>query len=110
MTEPAEVSQALARVILKACAFKPEDRYQSAEDFLRALDWLSRKNHAPIASPEVLEQDVPAVHFETVPARPEVAPNTVFETQPARSRKNIGGSAAVRSGWGFCRTEDLDGQ
>lgn len=34
---PAGVSKKLAKVILKACAFKPEDRYQSAQDFYEAL-------------------------------------------------------------------------
>lgn len=35
--EPDGVSPALARVILKACAFDPQDRYQTAEEFAEAL-------------------------------------------------------------------------
>lgn len=34
---PTGVSRRVAKVILKACSFKPEDRYQSAEDFYDAL-------------------------------------------------------------------------
>ena len=37
LPEPAEASERTAKVILKACAFKPEDRYQSAEEFRAAL-------------------------------------------------------------------------
>ena len=89
MTEPTEVNQALARVILKACAFRPADRYQSAEDFLKALDWLSRKNQAfsDISAPKSPRQEVPSVRYETVPARPSDAPKTAFETQPAQKRE-----------------------
>lgn len=35
---PRNVSKELAAVILKACAFKPEDRYQTAEELLDALN------------------------------------------------------------------------
>lgn len=35
---PSQAGPQLARVILKACAFKPEDRYQTAAEFLAALD------------------------------------------------------------------------
>lgn len=35
---PVGVSEALAKVILKACAYKPEDRYQNAEELLNALE------------------------------------------------------------------------
>lgn len=40
---PSDASPALAAVILKACAFKPEDRYQDAESFLQALEQLAPK-------------------------------------------------------------------
>lgn len=46
MTEPTEVSQALARVILKACAFRPEDRYSSAEELWKALEDVSWHDEA----------------------------------------------------------------
>lgn len=37
---PCNASKALASVILKACAFRPEDRYQTAETFLQELNAL----------------------------------------------------------------------
>lgn len=38
---PCNASEPLAAVILKACAYDPEDRYQTAEDFLDALNRLA---------------------------------------------------------------------
>ena len=35
---PSQASTTLAQIILKACAFRPEDRYQTAAEFLAALD------------------------------------------------------------------------
>ncbi len=40
LPKPAEASDALAAVILKACAYKPEDRFQSVEAFAKALKEL----------------------------------------------------------------------
>lgn len=37
---PSDASPAFAAVILKACAFKPEERYRDAEAFLQALEQL----------------------------------------------------------------------
>ncbi|MDR0271930.1 MAG: hypothetical protein LBI27_01240 [Clostridiales bacterium] len=34
---PVETSEAMAQVILKACAFNPKDRYQSPSEFKEAL-------------------------------------------------------------------------
>lgn len=40
---PCSVSNALTQVILKACAFKPKNRYQTAQEFLDALGALQGK-------------------------------------------------------------------
>ena len=85
---PSEAGPILAKVILKACAFKPEDRYQSAEDFLKALDWASRKESAPVdlSMLDIFVPDEPSVRFETIPAQP--APRrSDLETQPVRQRE-----------------------
>ena len=44
---PAEASERLADVIRKACAFKPEDRYQTAEEFYVALTEEEKKKSVP---------------------------------------------------------------
>ena len=50
---PSGVSQALGEVILKACAFDPADRYQSATEFLTALQAVSAA-----AGPETQDPDI----------------------------------------------------
>lgn len=40
LPKPSNASPELSSVILKACAFKPEDRYQSAAEFLEDIDRL----------------------------------------------------------------------
>lgn len=46
---PSQADPELAQIILKACAFRPEDRYQTAEEFLSALDGAQPQ---PIPLPE----------------------------------------------------------
>ncbi len=50
---PAHGSEALQRIVLKACAYDPGDRWRSAEDMLAALDALDRS--AAAASSEYRE-------------------------------------------------------
>ena len=59
---PAHGSEKLKRIVLKACAFDPKDRYQSAEEMLRDLEALSGKVavavvNAPVAHAETAEED-----------------------------------------------------
>ena len=49
---PSEASPELAKVILKACAFHPKDRYASAEEFLAALEGIS--NAKPPERPHII--------------------------------------------------------
>ena len=49
---PAGASPALAKIILKACAFKPEDRYEDATSFLRALEGVVAEENQTSAEPE----------------------------------------------------------
>lgn len=41
LPNPSNASEKLAKVILKACAFDPKDRFSSAEEFLAALEAIS---------------------------------------------------------------------
>lgn len=43
LPEPKNGSEALKRVILKACAFNPEDRYQTAGEMMEALENCGKK-------------------------------------------------------------------
>ena len=43
---PAHGSEALKRIVLKACAYDPKARYQSAAEMLRALEMVGEPSHA----------------------------------------------------------------
>ena len=66
---PCSASRALAEVILKACAYRKEDRYQTAEEFLTALNRLSGSDTPlplsapPIRTPQLLS--IPGNHNAT---------------------------------------------
>lgn len=105
---PSEASPALAQVILKACAFNPDERYQSAEEFLKALNRGVRpvQNVAKSKTPQVSTRQEQAHDdyatalakelglpesifaddlYETIPAEGnKISQNNSFETQPAQ--------------------------
>ena len=54
LTAPANGSGALKRIVLKACAYDQKDRYQSAEDMLRALEQLSLESLPECPAPAPL--------------------------------------------------------
>ena len=49
---PAKISEALQRVILKACAYDPEERYGSAAEMKEALEALNRPGMEPASGSE----------------------------------------------------------
>ena len=71
---PSNASDALTKVILKACAFRPEDRYQTAQEFLLALNDLSGAGAFP-----------PVYH--SVDSYSTVAAQKSYATQPAAAPK-----------------------
>ncbi len=105
LPEPAGAEEPLARVILKACAYRPEDRYQSAEEFLAALNSLMAaqpeihgtpdRYQTAAARPSDLNQTVPAAgQYRTEPARSSDLNQTVpaagqYRTEPARPTEDI---------------------
>ena len=96
---PSEAGPVLAKVILKATAFKPEDRYQSAEFFLKALAQAEQKIEKMPKLP-----DAPESRYATIPAQsavdseatPEVQSHQngrpVENVQPIKSKESTGGS------------------
>lgn len=102
---PADADEALAAVILKACAHNPEERYRSAAKFLDALnkiapaqkaphemfaEWQSKRNKTqPIAPPPAATQTKTTAHeSRNTPSRKtEVPPvNTGSEVPTPGSR------------------------
>lgn len=74
---PRNASKALAAVILKACAYRPENRYQSAREFLDALNSVTATG-----SDDTVVSAVPlsSGRYNTEPAQSR------FQTEPAQSR------------------------
>lgn len=75
---PANASSAFAALILKACAFRPEDRYQSATEMKQALETLLAGTPAALA-------------FGTVPG---TAPGTAAGTDPDAAGSTVSSASS----------------
>lgn len=82
----------LSEIILKACAFKPEDRYQTPDEFHRALRSYSMRNEVAdevIVPPIIHEQDIePTEDWSDGESDPEQ------ETAPVETDSNFAESFA----------------
>ena len=104
---PSNASPALCKVILKACAFNPDERYQSAAEFLRDINMVRRKARGDIPRKLPQQEDVKAASAEdfkddyaTVLAKELGLPENLFmedayHTVPA-SANEVEGKAAPR--------------
>ena len=92
---PKKASKSLTSVILKACAYNPDDRYQTAEEFLAELNYLAGVGPRPI--PRVT---TPSRHTQkATPTRggyatqkataDEVSGTGRYETLPATGSREI---------------------
>ena len=82
LPEPKNGSEALKRVILKACAFNPEDRYQTAGEMMEALEncgeekTVYERSKKPIQAESPAEQprqpEQPQKAEPSVPRKPEI--------------------------------------
>lgn len=65
LPEPAHGSEALKRIVLKACAYDPKARYQSATEMLAALNGLSQQPvPMPMPTPEPTPEPDPIAEPE----------------------------------------------
>ena len=66
---PADGSPALKKVVLKACAFRPEDRYATPDELRKAL-WAALRGEAPTDNPprQSAERSMPAMSDEDSPS------------------------------------------
>ena len=82
LPEPKNGSEELKRVILKACAFNPEDRYQTAGEMMEALEncgeekTVYERPKKPIQAESPAEQprqpEQPQEAKDSVPCKPEI--------------------------------------
>ncbi len=88
MAPPAEAGKLFGQIILKACAFDPDERYQTPEEFYRALDDLK---NGRIRS----RQSVGTVNVATAEGRQEKEPARVV-AQKMDVQKNTVQKTAVK--------------
>lgn len=62
LPEPKNGSEALKRIVLKACAFDPKERYASAQEMLEALNGLTTVQEELVPAPE---EPAPPVRMES---------------------------------------------
>lgn len=88
MAPPAEAGKLFGQIILKACAFDPDERYQTPEEFYRALDDLK---NGRICN----RQSVDTVNVVTAEGRQEKEPARVV-AQKMDVQKNTVQKTAVK--------------
>lgn len=88
LREPKKASKSFASVILKACAYNPEDRYQTAKEFLAALSALESVSalqmavaQSSIPIKEQRESSIPAMD-NLSPVQSVAEPKVVVEREP----------------------------
>jgi len=106
---PAKASKELSAVILKACAFKPENRYQTVQEFADALCALTTNptgfrpaaqvavgsNSISSATPQgglySTEPAIPTGHYATAPAIGDGKASSTggYQTAPATPKESI---------------------
>ena len=90
---PAHGSEELKRIVLKACAFDPKDRYQNAEEMLRDLEALSEKASVPVMEAPVKQpviQDTEQDETLAQPAAEESRHAPRSETQEEEDTGTLG--------------------
>lgn len=76
---PSAVSTSLQSVILKACAFRPENRFQTAQEFYDALDALGNSSGRHSKESAVNSLDATKIAFDKLPTESE----DIYATVPA---------------------------
>ena len=84
---PAKASEELAAIIMKACAYKADDRYQTANELLTALSALSRMEVIPSSNSKPFFDAVTTTPYSTEPA---LAANEDVQYRPAQLAVALG--------------------
>lgn len=99
---PGEASPALAAVILKACAFEPKERYQSAQELLDALNRIGVRE---VESPAQIREADP---YATLLAKPDDTNTNNKNTKERKTKRKVWPfwvaglvAAFLLSGWYF---------
>lgn len=86
LPKPENASDALWRVIKKACAHKPEDRYATAREFLAALNRLDGRGAPAVSAKQqnyqTVKADTPEGSYGTRPANEHTGNGKKYATRP----------------------------
>lgn len=101
LPKPRNVSPSLSNIILKACAFDPSERYQSARDMLDALRKISQPSNIKSAStlkePSLKKKELKmAQTYETIPAKPDSVCNASEGSRKTVEQRAIDGDAKAQ--------------
>lgn len=90
---PQNGSEELKRIVLKACAYSPRDRYTSASEMLHDLEELGRHPVAvPVAAPEIAQEQTLRIRpaEEKIVPQPPAEPNgTVRVRKPQETETPV---------------------
>lgn len=102
MAPPAEAGKLFGQIILKACAFNPDERYQTPEEFYRALDDLKNgriRNRQSVGTVNVVtaegrQEKEPA---RVVAQKMDVQKNTVQKTAVKETDRDAELQSSIQS-------------
>lgn len=98
---PCDASPDLSNIILKACAFDPSERYQSARDMLDALRKISQPSNIKSASqlkePSLKKKEPEMAQvYKTIPAKPDFVCNVSAGSRKTVEQRAIDGDAEAQ--------------
>ena len=89
MSVPADAGELFAQIILKACAYDPAERYQTPEEFYRALDDL--KNGRIVKNRQISQSEMPSSKIaSTVGNRYRTPQITSEQSSTSQNEKKTG--------------------
>lgn len=89
LPKPAEAGNYLAQVILKACAYRPEDRFQNAKEFRKALEDIKYRKPSFVQMTEIqpMVQEKENVTVEKIPEKETGSPMELLRKAEEEDRK-----------------------
>ena len=89
MSVPADAGELFAQIILKACAYDPAERYQTPEEFYRALDDL--KNGRIVKNRQISQSEMPSSKIASTVGNQYRTPQITFEqSSKSQNEKKTG--------------------